>query len=88
MYTIKKCDSNVCQYRFTIKNFQIFYFKQLSLVRLDFEDVMLSQPMMGDCTNDTLMVSQVDGVSTAVVPMTLCGTLTGQHSTLHLTLLT
>jgi len=61
MYTIKKCDSNVCQYR------------------LDFEDVMLSQPMMGDCTNDTLMVSQVDGVSTAVVPMTLCGTLTGQH---------
>jgi len=61
MYTIKKCDSNVCQYR------------------LDFEDVMLSQPMMGDCTNDTLMVSQVDAVSTAVVPMTLCGTLTGQH---------
>lgn len=61
MYTIKKCDSNVCQYR------------------LDFEDVMLSQPMMGDCTNDTLMVSQVDGVSAAVVPMTLCGTLTGQH---------
>lgn len=61
MYTIKKCDSNVCQYR------------------LDFEDVSLTGPMMGECTNDTLMVSQVDGVSTAVVPMTLCGTLTGQH---------
>ena len=44
---------------------------------------MLSQPMMGDCTNDTMMVSQVDAVSTAVVPMTLCGTLTGQHSKLH-----
>jgi len=61
MFTIKKCDSNICQYR------------------LDFEDVMLSQPSMGECNNDTLMVSQVDGVSTAVVPMTLCGTLTGQH---------
>jgi len=61
MFTIKKCDSNVCQYR------------------LDFEDVVLTGPMMGDCTNDTMMVSQVDGVSTAVVPMTLCGTLSGQH---------
>jgi len=61
MYSIKKCDSNVCQYR------------------LDFEDVMLTGPNMGECSNDTMMVSQVDGVSAAVVPMTLCGTLTGQH---------
>ena len=44
---------------------------------------MLSQPMMGECDNDTMVVSQVDAVSTAVVPMTLCGTLTGQHSKLH-----
>ena len=54
--------------------------KKLSISRLDFEDVMLTQPEMGSCDNDTLMVTQVDGVSTAVVPMTLCGTLTGQHS--------
>ena len=30
-YTIKKCDSNVCQYRFYISNFQIFkYLKTFS----------------------------------------------------------
>jgi len=61
MYTMKKCDSKICQFR------------------LDFEDVMLAQPNAGDCNNDSLVISQVDAVSTKVVPMSLCGTLTGQH---------
>jgi len=61
MYTINKCDSNICQFRF------------------EFEDVMVSDPAMGDCTNDTIMFSGFDAVSMKVVPMTLCGSLTGQH---------
>jgi len=61
MYTLNKCDSNICQFRF------------------EFEDVMISDPAMGDCTNDTLMFSGFDANSMKVVPMTLCGTLTGQH---------
>lgn len=47
--------------------------------RFDFEDVVLSQPDRGDCTNDTLSFSGFDAVSMKVVPSTLCGTLTGQH---------
>jgi len=47
--------------------------------RFEFEDVVLSQPDMGDCTNDTLSFSGFDAVSMKVVPSTLCGTLTGQH---------
>merc|ERR1719145_344368 len=61
MYTLNKCDSNICQ------------------MRLEFENVMLSDPSMGDCTNDTLMISDVDAQSQKVIPMSLCGTLTGQH---------
>jgi len=47
--------------------------------RIEFIDVMLSGPAQGDCTNDTLMFSGFDAVSMKTVPMTLCGTLTGQH---------
>jgi len=61
MFTLNKCDTNICQFR------------------LEFEDVMLSDPDMGDCTNDTLMLTGVDAVSAKVVPTALCGTLTGQH---------
>jgi len=61
MYTLNKCDSNICQFR------------------IEFEDVMISDPAMGDCTNDTLMFSGFDANSMKVVPMSLCGTLTGQH---------
>jgi len=61
MYTINKCDSNICQFR------------------IEFEDVIVSDPAMGDCTNDTIMFSGFDAVSMKVVPMTLCGSLTGQH---------
>lgn len=42
-----------------------------------FEDVMLSAPMMGDCTNDTMMISGIDGANT--FPPALCGALTGQE---------
>lgn len=59
MFEIKKCDSDICQYKLT------------------FEDVMLSGPMMGDCTNDTLMISSIDGANT--FPPSLCGDLTGQE---------
>ena len=34
---------------------------------------------MGECQNDTMMVTGMDAVSVKVVPSTLCGTLTGQH---------
>jgi len=60
-FTVKKCDSNICQYRFV------------------FEDVMLSDPMMGDCTNDTLSFFNLDPPSTATVPAQLCGMLSGQE---------
>ena len=45
--------------------------------RLTFEDVMLSAPSMGDCTNDTMMISGIDGANT--FPPSLCGMLTGQE---------
>jgi len=60
-FTIEKCDSNICQYRFV------------------FEDVMLSDPMMGDCTNDTVSFFNLDPPSTATVPASLCGMLSGQE---------
>ena len=43
---------------------------------------MVSDPAMGDCTNDTIMFSGFDANSMKVVPMSLCGTLSGQHSKL------
>merc|ERR1719480_356225 len=46
--------------------------------KLIFEDVMLSPPSMGDCTNDTMMVSGIDGANT--FPPALCGSLTGQEA--------
>ena len=79
----------------------------ISWFRLEFEDVEMGGPAMGDCQNDTMMVQNkmilflqfnkrietphisnwcktqvtgMDAVSTKVVPSTLCGTLTGQHS--------
>ena len=48
--------------------------------RFVFEDVMLSDPMMGDCTNDTLSFFNLDPPSTATVPAQLCGMLSGQES--------
>jgi len=47
--------------------------------KIIFEDVMLSDPDMGDCSNDTLIISNVDPVSTALVPNPLCGTLSGHE---------
>jgi len=47
--------------------------------KLTFEDFMLSAPMMGDCTNDTMMFSGLDSVSQNTVPPTLCGDLTGHE---------
>jgi len=47
--------------------------------RLEFEDVEMGAPASGDCNNDTMMVTGMDAVSVKVVPMTLCGTLSGQH---------
>lgn len=61
MFTINKCDSSICQYRF------------------EFEDVELSAPASGECTNDTILFSGFDAVSEKVVPGILCGSLTGQH---------
>lgn len=47
--------------------------------KIEFEDVILSNPAMGECTNDTLAITNLDPVSTAVVPNPLCGTLTGSE---------
>jgi len=44
-----------------------------------FEDVMLSAPAQGDCSNDTITISNIDAVSASTVPMNLCGTLSGQE---------
>jgi len=44
-----------------------------------FEDVMLSAPAMGECTNDTLIISNLDPISTAVIPNPLCGVLSGHE---------
>lgn len=47
--------------------------------RVMFEDVMLSPPDMGSCTNDTLTFSGIDAVSVNTVPNPVCGTLSGQE---------
>jgi len=47
--------------------------------RLEFEDVIMSGPEMGDCMNDTITITGVDSLSAKVVPPELCGSLTGQH---------
>lgn len=47
--------------------------------KVQFEDVMLSAPAQGACSNDTLMITSLDAVSTAVVPTPLCGTMSGQE---------
>merc|ERR1712142_1175455 len=52
--------------------------------RLEFEDVVLSEPTMGDCTNDTVIFSGFDANSMGSVPMSLCGSLTDQHIVLNL----
>jgi len=47
--------------------------------RFVFEDVVLADPMMGSCDNDTIMFSGLDPPSMATVPPSLCGTLSGQE---------
>jgi len=47
--------------------------------KIQFEDVMIAPPAQGDCSNDTLMFSNIDPVSSNVVPTNLCGTLSGSE---------
>jgi len=47
--------------------------------RLDFEEFEISDPAMGDCNNDTLMITGADAVTMKTLPTNLCGTLTGSH---------
>lgn len=47
--------------------------------KVTFEDVQLSGPASGECTNDTMIVSNVDTVSAALMPTNLCGTLSGSE---------
>jgi len=54
------------------------YDSDICQYKLIFEDVMLSPPSMGGCTNDTMMVSGIDGANT--FPPALCGSLTGQEA--------
>lgn len=48
-------------------------------LRLDFIYFETSAPMMGDCTNDTFVITGADPVSMKNLPTNLCGVLTGQH---------
>ena len=48
--------------------------------KLTFEDVVLASPFLGDCLNDTMRITGLDGVSAATVPSSLCGDLTGHES--------
>jgi len=47
--------------------------------RLDFETFEISDPAMGSCDNDTLMITGADAVTLMTLPTNLCGTLTGSH---------
>jgi len=46
--------------------------------RIDFKTFEIANPMMGDCANDTLVISGADPASNRAIPV-LCGTLTDQH---------
>ena len=48
--------------------------------KLTFEDVVLANPFMGDCLNDSMHITGLDGVSASTVPASLCGDLTGHES--------
>jgi len=47
--------------------------------RLDFELFEISDPAMGSCDNDTLMITGADAVTLKTLPTNICGTLTGSH---------
>jgi len=47
--------------------------------RLDFEEFEISDPAMGSCDNDTLVITGADPVTLKTLPSNLCGTLTGSH---------
>jgi len=47
--------------------------------KVEFIDHVISQPAMGDCTNDTLMITNVDVNSQRQIPSSLCGDLTGHE---------
>jgi len=47
--------------------------------RLDFEHFEISAPLMGDCTNDTLLITGADPVTHKHLPTNLCGIHHGQH---------
>jgi len=48
-------------------------------IRFDFLYFETSLPSMGDCTNDTLLITGADPVSMKNIPTNLCGILTDQH---------
>jgi len=47
--------------------------------RLDFQTFEISNPMMGNCANDTITISGADPVTMKIFPSNLCGVLTGSH---------
>jgi len=47
--------------------------------RLDFLTTEVSNPMMGSCDNDTIMITGADAVTMKTMPMNLCGVLSGSH---------
>jgi len=47
--------------------------------RFDFLTTKVSAPMMGNCDNDTIMITGADPVTMKTMPMNLCGVLSGSH---------
>jgi len=47
--------------------------------RFDFLTTEVSNPMMGNCDNDTITISGADAVTMKTFPSNLCGVLSGQH---------
>ena len=47
--------------------------------RFDFLTTEVSNPMMGSCDNDTIMITGADAVTMKTMPMNLCGVLSGSH---------
>ena len=78
-YTIKKAASDVSWSKNIYTN--CLYINPLQIVqfRFDFLTTEVSNPMMGQCDNDTITITGADAVTMKTMPMNLCGVLSGQH---------
>jgi len=64
---------------FTVEYTLQKFSSDIQQIRFDFETTKFSDPMMGQCDNDTITFTGADAVTMKTMPMNLCGVLTGQH---------